>query len=140
MDSLRSQVIHSDANPENVLQCDSGIGFIDFGDMMRAPLVFDVAIAAAYLRSDDPLELVLPFVSAYHRENPLRDEEMELLFDLLRARLATSIALFYWRLRERDAHDEYRNKLLATEQSSITFLVALDTLGRAAFRAAFDQL
>ena len=58
----------------------------------------------------------------------------------LRARLATSIALFYWRLRERDANDEYRNKLLTTEQGSITFLAALDTLGRERFIAAFDQL
>ncbi|MDJ0712238.1 MAG: phosphotransferase [Woeseiaceae bacterium] len=140
MPALRSQVIHCDANPENVLQCEHGIGFIDFGDMMRAPLVFDVAIAAAYLRAEDPLKLVVPFVMAYRREYPLLDEELDLLFDLLRSRLATSITLLYWRSRERDAEDEYRNKLLASEQSAISFLRALDALGRERFRRAFDQL
>ena len=140
MDELRMQVIHSDANPENVLLCDSGVGFIDFGDMMMAPLVFEVAIAAAYLRAPDPLELIVPFVAAYHAALPLQRIERRLFFDLVRARLATSITLFYWRLRERDPADEYRSKLLATEQSAVDFLVALDELGRERFLAAFDQL
>ena len=140
MSEMRAQVIHSDANPENVLLCDDGIGFIDFGDMMRAPLVFEVAIAASYLRAENPFDLIVPFVSSYHAVLPLQNDERRLLFDLIRARLATSITLFYWRLRERDANDEYRNKLLASEQSAITFLVALDELGRQRFLAAFDQL
>ncbi|MDJ0750451.1 MAG: phosphotransferase [Woeseiaceae bacterium] len=140
MGELRTQVIHSDANPGNVLLCESGIGFIDFGDMVRAPLVFDVAIAAAYLRAGDPLELIVPFVEAYHEALPLQKRELQLLFDLVRARLATSIALFHWRLRERDPDDEYRNKLLATERTPDVFLAALDELGRERFLAAFDQL
>jgi len=140
IDEMRTQVIHADANPENVLLRDSGIGFIDFGDMMRAPLVFEVAIAASYLRAEDPFELIVPFVGAYHAVLPLQDDERLLLFDLIRARLATSITLFYWRLRERDPDDEYRKKLLATEQSAIAFLVSLDKLGRERFLAAFDQL
>ncbi len=140
MDNLRAQVIHSDANPENVLLCDGGIGFIDFGDMMRAPVVFEVAIAASYLRAADPLELVVPFVAAYHDTLPLQKGELRLLFDLVRARLATSITLLFWRLREREADDEYRNKLLATEKDAIAFLIALDELGRERFLAAFDQL
>ncbi len=140
MNELRMQVIHSDANPENVLLCDSGIGFIDFGDMMRAPLVFEVAIAAAYLRADDPLELIVPFVAGYHETLPLEHDELRLLFDLVRARLATSISLFHWRLRERDPDDEYRTKLLATERTPDVFLAALDELGRKPFLAALDQL
>ena len=140
MSGMRAQVIHADANPENVLLCDTGIGFIDFGDMMRAPLVFEVAIAASYLRARRPLELIVPFVSAYHAELALQADELRLLFDLIRARLATSITLFYWRLRERDPDDAYRNKLLATEQSAIAFLVTLDELGREAFFEALAQL
>ncbi len=140
MSEMRTQVIHSDANLGNVLLCDSGIGFIDFGDMMRAPLIFEVAIAASYLRAQDPLELIAPFVASYHAGLPLKHDELCLLYDLVRARLATSITLFYWRLRERDPEDEYRKKLLATEQGAISFLAALDELGRRRFLAAFDQL
>ena len=137
---LRAQVIHSDANGGNVLQCENGIGFIDFGDMMRAPLVFEVAIAAAYLRSEKPLEFVLPFLQAYHRELPLLDEEVRLLFELIRARLATSITLLYWRVHERDANDEYCSNLLVGEQSAVGFLAALDALGRDRFLEVLDQL
>jgi Ser/Thr protein kinase RdoA (MazF antagonist) len=50
---LRAQVIHSDANPENVLVAGKRLGFIDFGDAIKAPLVFDVAIAASYMRVFD---------------------------------------------------------------------------------------
>ncbi len=140
MSEMRTQVIHADANPENVLLCNSDIGFIDFGDMMRAPLVFEVAIAASYLRQEDSLALISPFISAFHAVVPLRQDELGLLFDLIRARLATSITLFYWRLRERNPDDAYRNKLLATEKSASDFLVALDEMGRERFLAAVDQL
>lgn len=136
--SLRAQVIHGDANPENVLTDPSSrqvTGFIDFGDMVRAPLVVDVAIAASYLRSTaaDALELIVPFVAGYHAKNPLRLEELALLFDLVRARLATTITLLFWRLAARDDDDPYRQKTLARESDAHVFLNALDTLGRADF-------
>ena len=57
---LRHQVIHNDYHLFNVLvaQDDASrvTGIIDFGDMIRAPLVAEVATAAAYqLRgTDDP--------------------------------------------------------------------------------------
>ena len=54
--SLRTQVIHNDLNPGNVLITGDRparvAGVIDFGDMVRAPLIVDAAIAASYLRSD----------------------------------------------------------------------------------------
>jgi Ser/Thr protein kinase RdoA (MazF antagonist) len=60
--ALRSQVVHNDLNPENVLLAaddDSRVaGVIDFGDMVASPLVVDVAVAASYLRKfdGDPLD------------------------------------------------------------------------------------
>jgi len=135
---LRYQVIHGDANPENVVLDSSGkqvSGFIDFGDMVRAPLVFDVAIAAAYLRAEgtDALQLIAPFVAAYHAANPLTDTELALLFDLVRVRLATTVVLLYWRLDARDDEDLYRQKTLDQESGAIRFLEALDELGKAGF-------
>ena len=132
---LPTQVIHGDANPENVLITASGTGFIDFGDMVRAPRIFDVAIAAAYLRSadDDALACIRPLVAGYHATAPLREEETRLLFDLVRARLATTVTLLYWRLRDRPADDEYRRKSLQVEGTASRFLAALERLGRATF-------
>lgn len=134
--SLRNQVIHGDVNPSNVLleprdrHVDS---IIDFGDMVRAPLIFEVAIAAAYLRpvGEDPLDLIVPFVAAYNAAIPLEDMEIALLFDLIRTRLATTITLLFWRMGARREDDPYRKKTLDGETDAIRFMAALDGLGRA---------
>ncbi len=132
---LRAQIIHGDANPGNVLLTDNGIGFIDFGDIVKAPLIFDVAIAASYLRvlTSDPADLIVPFVAAYHSHRPLQALERDLLFDLVRARLATTVTLLYWRLSARGQDDPYRQKALADEDGAARFLDLLDALGRKAF-------
>ena len=133
--SLPSQVIHGDANPGNVLVTDDGIGFIDFSDSVRAPRVFDLAIAAAYLRpkGDDPSVLIAPFVSAYQSAAQLEPLELALLFDLIRARMATTITMLYWRLSARDADDPYRQKTLEQENGAPRVLAMLDDLGRDRF-------
>ena len=133
---LRTRVIHGDPNPGNVLSWDGEIGFIDFGDSVRAPLVFDVAIAASYLRvrESSPLQFIVPFVAAYHAVMPLDALEGDLLFDLVRARLATTVTLLHWRLSARGADDPYRQKALESESGAARFLDMLDLRGRKAFR------
>jgi Ser/Thr protein kinase RdoA (MazF antagonist) len=140
--NLRSQVIHGDANPENVLISDDSTGFIDFGDVVKAPLVFDLAIAAAYLRNldNDPTRFIKPFVAGYHTELPLEPAEIGALYDLIRARLATTITVLYWRLRERSEGDAYRQKTLQLEGSASQFLAALDGLGRSGFASKINPL
>ena len=135
---LRTQVIHGDANPGNILIDPASrrtTGFIDFGDMIQAPLVFDPAIAAAYLRGKDanPLELITPFLAGFSAATPLQDIETVLLFDLIRARLATTITLLFWRLGARHADDPYREKTLRDEAGAMRFLSTLNALGRADF-------
>ena len=135
---LRQQVIHSDANPENVLLGTDKLevtGFIDFGDMLRAPLVIDVAIAASYLRvlEDDPLQFILPFVAGYHSVRNLKEPEFGLLFDLVRARLVTTVSMLYWRLSVRSEADAYRQSTLSQESSAQVFLARLDDVGRHTF-------
>ena len=133
--TLPSQVIHGDANPGNVLTTSDGIAFVDFGDSIRAPRVFDLAIAAAYLRptSDDPTELIVPFVAGYLSASRLEAGELELLFDLVRARLVTTITMLYWRLSAREDGDPYRQKTLQQEGGAARFLSRLDDLGRHRF-------
>ena len=139
---LRAQVIHGDANPENVLVSDEGFGFIDFGDSIRAPLVIDVAIAASYLRSRarDPLEFVAPFVAGYQSRLPLEATEIALLFDLVRARLAATITVLCWRQSVRSELDAYRRKTEHLESDAAHFLASLDTLGRANFTNIIKSL
>lgn len=112
-DSLRSQVIHSDLNPDNALvdaaDTDRVAGVIDFGDMLSAPLIVDVGIAAAYLRAPDgdPLARPCEFAAGYHSVVPLEPGEIDILHHLILARLAASISILYWRLSARPADDPY---------------------------------
>lgn len=131
--SLPRQAIHGDANPENVLVVAQGgpvSGFIDFGDSVLAPRILDVAIAAAYLRAPatDPLRLLRPFIGGYIAVVPLTRDERALLPGLVKTRLATTIAIMYWRLAARAASDPYREKTVQSEQSAIGFLRLLDRL------------
>ena len=128
---LPRQAIHGDANPENVIADAAGkrvYGFIDFGDAVFSPRVVDVAIAASYLRAGEPqpLRLINAFIGAYHSVQQLNPEEQELLLDLVRTRLATTITMLYWRLSAREDNDPYRQKTLQSEGDAIHFLRALE--------------
>jgi Ser/Thr protein kinase RdoA (MazF antagonist) len=138
LSSLRRQVIHGDLNADNVLVADdreSIVGVIDFGDMVRAPLIMEIAIAAAYLRvgEGDPLSLIAPFITGYNSITALEDVELELLFYLIRARLVATITILRWRLVMRGKDDDYAQHFLESERSSENFLLRLDTLGRISF-------
>ncbi len=135
--TLRAQVIHNDLNPGNILVSHSDphfvAGVIDFGDMLKAPLVVDVAIAASYLRAtDDGLATLSAFVAGFGNELPLDDRERGLLYDLVRTRLAATITILYWRAAARSADDPYLQKALE-ERGAERFLRHLSQLGRDGF-------
>lgn len=100
---LRWQVIHNDLNPGNVL-FDPGddrviAGIIDFGDMIRSPLVVDVAVASAYLcrRDDGSLADLLEFLRGYSAVTPLTADEFALLPYLIKIRNVTTVVISHWR-------------------------------------------
>jgi 4-aminobutyrate aminotransferase-like enzyme/Ser/Thr protein kinase RdoA (MazF antagonist) len=101
--NLRRQVIHNDFNLSNLLvdpdRPDRLSAILDFGDMLRAPLAVEVAVAAAYHIGEDadPLSQASELVAAYHEVNPLDEGELALLFPLMCARLATLVAISEWR-------------------------------------------
>lgn len=136
---LRQQTIHADLHGDNVLvettNHDRIAGVIDFGDMLRAPLIVEVAVAASYLRAieGDPLQLITPFVAAYSRIIPLQAAEIDVLFDLIRVRLAATISILRWRAATRGPDDEYSRDYLQRESSAEVFLKRLESVGRAAF-------
>ena len=145
-ENARSQVIHSDFNPDNILiQADDRsrvAGVIDFGDMLEAPLIVDVAIGASYLRAleGNPLALIAEFLSGYHSITPLELSEIDILFDLIMTRLAASISILSWRASLRGADDPYLKGGVASEGSAARFLKILLEMPRESAQQTFRQI
>jgi Ser/Thr protein kinase RdoA (MazF antagonist) len=129
LDKLRTQVIHNDMNPGNILvdkaRSNRIRGLIDFADLVKSPLIIDLAVAAAYQlrKGDDPLAGALPMIAGYHAIRPLHDLEMELLLDLIRTRLITSILIGTYRATLFPENSEY---LLISQNSTRNFLLSLN--------------
>ncbi len=107
--SLPRQVIHNDANDQNILvrRVQSNgredpasskpqvSGLIDFGDMAHSCALFEPAVAAAYamLGKAEPLSAAAHLVAGYHDEHPLSDQELGLLYHCAVMRLCMSVAI-----------------------------------------------
>jgi hydroxylysine kinase len=99
---MRSQIIHNDLTPDNVLIGDDGVsvvGILDFEDVTATQLVNDVAIAAAnqLVTGADPVGPAIEVVRGYNGVCPLTGPELEILYDLVRTRLAVQIVISSWR-------------------------------------------
>ena len=142
---LRSQVIHNDLNPENVLVTEGDpvaiAGVIDFGDMIRAPLIIDVAIAAAYLHADaaNPVALISAFVGGYAAITRLEATEIDLLYELVRMRLATTLIILNWRLAARSEDDAYTIKSVQGGRRTERFLARINAIPAAEFARRIRQ-
>ncbi|MDE8603116.1 aminotransferase class III-fold pyridoxal phosphate-dependent enzyme [Marinomonas sp. RSW2] len=96
---LPQGAIHNDVNDYNILiqgsltQSQRVSGIIDLGDMCSGPRICDLAISSAYLVLDcaEPVKALEALVSGYHSRYPLTTEEIEMLWPLLRMRLAVSV-------------------------------------------------
>ncbi len=121
LSSLRTSVIHNDANDHNVIvkSTDDGprvAGLIDLGDVVHSYTVGELAIAVAYALLDqtEPLEVAATVTRGYHHENPLTPDELSALYGLICLRLCASAAIAADQIRQRPG-DPY----LTVSQQSI---------------------
>jgi hydroxylysine kinase len=130
---LREQFIHNDLSLYNVLvdehEPSRVQGVIDFGDLVRAPLINDLAIASSYhfATNEEPLAPILEVVRGYHAVLPLKTEEADLLFDLIAMRMAMTILITEWRARR---YPENRAYILKNHPAASLGLSRLDELSR----------
>jgi hydroxylysine kinase len=133
--AFRTQVIHNDLNPHNLLvnpaDPDELTGIIDFGDMVLAPLIDEVAVASAYLltASEAPLGTVPEFVAAYHSIIPLRAAELAALPQLIALRHTIAILITNWRAARYPDNREY---ILRNQHHAVAGLRKLSSTPEAA--------
>ncbi|WP_232540034.1 phosphotransferase [Azohydromonas aeria] len=135
--SLRSQVIHNDYHLYNVLVAPDDhariVGIIDFGDMLHAPLVGEVATAAAFHMAGnaDPFEGPTQFVAAYHATLPLTDVEQEIVADLMATRHLITALISEWRAAR---YPENRAYIMRHNPAAWEALTRMADLSRATAR------
>lgn len=102
--TLTSQVVHGDFSPFNILvspDCpDYVTGIIDFGDAVRTPVIFDIAVTMANLLGSDPdrpWARALEILQGYQRLRPLPVHELEALTVAAPARLLLRALITQWR-------------------------------------------
>jgi ethanolamine-phosphate phospho-lyase len=91
---LRKSVIYNDANHWNVLTQNGKLsGIIDFGDVCHSWLINEIAIALTYVMMEkkDPLAIAAPLIEGYQSIFPLKEQELDILYYLVAARLCTSV-------------------------------------------------
>jgi hydroxylysine kinase len=110
--SLPRQVIHNDINPHNIIVSADNqkrvTGIIDFGDIILAPRINDLAVALSYqVGLTDGLERTAAFIAGYGREVALSPPELDTLLPKILARLAMTVAITTHRAAASPGHAVY---------------------------------
>lgn len=127
---LRSQAIHGDCHGRNLLvnkEGDACVGIIDLGDMIHAPLVLEAAVTMAEFLTDGiaPLEALPEFLAGYASAQPLERADINVLYDLMAARIAIGVLIQTWR-----DHNSVSPGASNLEESSARALDALASRGK----------
>jgi 4-aminobutyrate aminotransferase-like enzyme/Ser/Thr protein kinase RdoA (MazF antagonist) len=101
---LRSQAIHGDCHGRNLIVSDEGdacVGIIDLGDMIHAPLVLEIAVTMGEFLVDGvaSLDALSQLLAGYTSLQPLDRAEINVLYDLIAARIAIGVLIQTWRER-----------------------------------------
>ncbi|MDD2002092.1 phosphotransferase [Pseudomonas putida] len=131
--NVRVQVVHNDLNSDNALvnpqNTDEVAAVLDFGDMVRTPLINDVAVGMTY-QLGEGRELLVganAFLKGYLSKAPLQEKELDLLADLILLRMVLRITITEWRASK---FPENRDYILRNTAKSWIQFEQLRSLGR----------
>ena len=138
----RAQVIHNDVSfhnsvvdPEDPCQIS---GIFDFGDMLYAPLIQDLALTAAEvpLGYKDPVAHAAHIVAGFNEITSLEDQEFALLPDLIAGRLFMGLLIDAWSNRENEWVDD-REHAAGLREKTLKSLQIFEAMSGSEFE---DQL
>lgn len=112
LQGLPHQVIHNDLSASNLLTDATGLnvtGVLDFGDMVYAPRVAEIAIAASYqmTQAARPVQVLDCMLDGYSSVLTLSPAEREHTLDLVLARLTQRMVITSWRARQFPNNRDY---------------------------------
>ncbi len=142
LESLRAQLVHADVHEHNLILSNDPTakiaGIIDFGDMIHGPLVFDVANTIADFALDPARLEIVPeaVISAYHAVTPLEEVEIDLIFDLVSARLLLTPLTNAVRRHETPHEPNY---MAEYGERAIAVCLAMEKIGRQTFTDRLRQ-
>jgi 4-aminobutyrate aminotransferase-like enzyme/Ser/Thr protein kinase RdoA (MazF antagonist) len=130
-DFLPAQVVHGDFTLDNVLVDERGrvSGITDFGDLGFGTRARDLAIdLCSILRvgGEEPFRTARIAIDGYQSRLPLEGDELDLLGDLVFARLAALVAISAWRV---DRYPENAEYIQSWDDESWALLERFDGLG-----------
>jgi 4-aminobutyrate aminotransferase-like enzyme/Ser/Thr protein kinase RdoA (MazF antagonist) len=129
---LRAQVVHGDLNLDNVLLDDRGriSAIVDFGDVGFSAQAADFAVGlASLLRGrphDDLFRAARIAIDGYQSRIPLEPLELDVLADLVAARLAAIVTISAWRVERYPENAAY---IQAWDNDSWQLLEQFDAVG-----------
>jgi 4-aminobutyrate aminotransferase-like enzyme/aminoglycoside phosphotransferase (APT) family kinase protein len=129
---LRAQIVHDDQNLDNVLFDDDGriSGITDFGDIAFTAQVADFAIGLGSLLRGRPADDVFRAgriaIDGYQSRIPLEPLELDVLGDLVAARLAAIVTISAWRV---ERYPENATYIQAWDDDSWQLLELFDSTG-----------
>jgi Ser/Thr protein kinase RdoA (MazF antagonist) len=129
---LTKQVVHGDFSRYNVLVDDEVPGYvrgvIDFGDVVRTAVVFDIAVGMANLLCadpGDPWDHALQFLGGYLTVRPVADDELAVLAVSAQARLLLRALMARWRAIEDPSRRDYLLSHSETDWSHLALAQAV---------------
>jgi 4-aminobutyrate aminotransferase-like enzyme/Ser/Thr protein kinase RdoA (MazF antagonist) len=130
-DDLPAQVVHGDFTLDNVLVDERGrvSGITDFGDLGFGTRAGDLAIDLCSILRGGGEELFRTAriaIDGYQSRIPLEDEELDVLGDLVFARLAALVAISAWRVERYPENAVY---IQSWDDESWAVLERFDALG-----------
>ncbi len=138
--NLRCAVVHQDANDNNIIvNSEEKIvtGLIDYGDLCFGKQINELAVAMAYVLQgeDDLYAASQQIIKGYVKKFPLLEDELDILFDLIRMRLVMSVCISSFRAKDYQDNDY----LLVSQKPAFDLLWRMQEINPGFITAVFRK-